>query len=411
MCGIAGIVNLNNHEIDRPLLKNMSRSIRHRGPDGDGYYFSEGVGLAHRRLSIIDIEGGHQPMSDDKKTIWLTYNGEIYNYKDIRADLIKKGHNFKTNCDTEVIIYSYKEWGEEAFKRFNGMFAIAIWDTKLKKLVLGRDRSGVKPLYWSLIGSNFYFSSEVKALIINPKLKKSANLDAISSYLTFRQPIWDLTFFKDVHKILPGNYLVICNGKVKINKYYELPINNSTKDKGFDYYFEGVKEKLNISVKQRMMSDVPLGAYLSGGLDSSILVAMMSKNSSEQVKTFSIGYDEKDYNEGEYAKIVSEHCKTDHRQIKIYQKDYLDNWIKLINHKSAPLSIPHEVPLYKMSVELKKYITVVLSGEGADELFGGYGRVQRSPWIGKIKFFKSILGSNISNFLSSSSSKNSIFSF
>ena len=409
MCGITGIVSSNNQNIEKQLVYDMTNLISHRGPDGHGYYFNKGVGFGHRRLSIIDIEGGHQPMSDIEKSIWITYNGEIYNFIDLKNQLIQKGYEFRTNCDTEVIIYAYKEWGEDAFSHLNGMFALAIWDSNNKKLVLARDRRGVKPLYWSMIGSKLIFSSEVKSIISNPGFKKVANIDAISSYLTFRQAIGDLTFFKGVEKLLPGHYLVYRNGDLKVNKYYDLPINNNKEDLGFKYYMEGVHEKLEYSVKQRMMSDVPLGAYLSGGLDSSLLVAIMSNYSSSKVKTFSIGYDENEYNEGEYAKIVSKHCNTDHRQIKILKQDYLDNWIKLINHKSAPLSIPHEVPLYKMSVELKKYITVVLSGEGADELFGGYGRVQRSPmdWK-KIKFIKNILGSSLSKLLVKKFPKNSI---
>ena len=409
MCGITGIVSSNNQNIEKQLVYDMTNLISHRGPDGHGYYFDKGVGFGHRRLSIIDIEGGHQPMSDIEKSIWITYNGEIYNFIDLKNQLIQKGYEFRTNCDTEVIIYAYKEWGEDAFSHLNGMFALAIWDSNNKKLVLARDRRGVKPLYWSMIGSKLIFSSEVKSIISNPGFKKVANIDAISSYLTFRQAIGDLTFFKGVEKLLPGHYLVYRNGDLKVNKYYDLPINNNKEDLGFKYYMEGVHEKLEYSVKQRMMSDVPLGAYLSGGLDSSLLVAIMSNYSSSKVKTFSIGYDENEYNEGEYAKIVSIHCNTDHNQIKILKQDYLDNWIKLINHKSAPLSIPHEVPLYKMSVELKKYITVVLSGEGADELFGGYGRVQRSPmdWK-KIKFIRNILGSSLSKLLIKKFPKNSI---
>jgi len=409
MCGITGIVSSNNQNIEKQLVYDMTNLISHRGPDGHGYYFNKGVGFGHRRLSIIDIEGGHQPMSDIEKSIWITYNGEIYNFIDLKNQLIQKGYEFRTNCDTEVIIYAYKEWGEDAFSHLNGMFALAIWDSNNKKLVLARDRRGVKPLYWSMIGSKLIFSSEVKSIISNPGFKKVANIDAISSYLTFRQAIGDLTFFKGVEKLLPGHYLVYRNGDLKVNKYYDLPINNNKEDLGFKYYMEGVHEKLEYSVKQRMMSDVPLGAYLSGGLDSSLLVAIMSNYSSSKVKTFSIGYDENEYNEGEYAKIVSIHCNTDHNQIKILKQDYLDNWIKLINHKSAPLSIPHEVPLYKMSVELKKYITVVLSGEGADELFGGYGRVQRSPmdWK-KIKFIRNILGSSLSKLLIKKFPKNSI---
>ena len=194
MCGIAGIVCSNNKNIEKKLVHKMTDLISHRGPDGYGYYFSEGVGFGHRRLSIIDIDGGSQPMSDKQKLIWLTYNGEIYNFKDLRRELINKGYTFQTNCDTEVVIYAYKEWGEDAFSHFNGMFALALWDENNKKLVLARDRRGVKPLYWTKIGSNLLFSSEVKSIISNQQFIRKPNIDAISSYLTFRQAIWDLTF-------------------------------------------------------------------------------------------------------------------------------------------------------------------------------------------------------------------------
>ena len=409
MCGITGIVCSNNEHIEKELVYQMTNLISHRGPDGHGYHFDKGVGFGHRRLSIIDIDGGHQPMSNKEKSIWVTYNGEIYNFKELKKRLISKGHDFYTNCDTEIVIHSYMEWGENAFSYFDGMFALAIWDSNVKKLVLARDRRGVKPLYWSILGSKLFFSSEVRSIISNPRFKRDANVDAISSYLTFRQAIWDLTFFKGIEKLLPGHYLIFQNGDLKINQYYELPINRGKEDLGYEYYLNGVKEKLSKSVKNRMMSDVPLGAYLSGGLDSSLLVAMMSNHSTSKVKTFAIGYDEDEYNEGQFAKMVSSYCNTDHKQITIHKQDYLDNWIKLINHKSAPLSIPHEVPLYKMSIELKKYITVVLSGEGADELFGGYGRVQRSPmdWK-KIKFIKNILGTSLLKILIGKFPNNSI---
>mgnify|MGYP001419632779 CR=1 FL=1 len=408
MCGIAGIISSNNKNIDKNLLRKMTDLIDHRGPDDDGFHFEKGIGFGHRRLSIIDIKSGKQPMSDSDKSIWITYNGEIYNYKRLRKKLIAKGHRFNTNCDTEVIIYAYKEWGEKSFSYLNGMFAFALLDKQKDKTILVRDRRGVKPLYWSRIGDEILFSSEVKSILASPKFHNTANLNAISSYLTFRQAIWDITYFNGIEKLLPGHYLIIKNGQTNIKCYNQLPINMSTEDLGEDYYLNEVTRMLESSVKNRMMSDVPLGAYLSGGLDSSLLVALMAKNSNSKVKTFSIGYDQSEYNEEKFAEIVSQHCGTNHKQIKILKQDYLDNWIKLIRHKSAPLSIPHEVPLFKMSLELKKYITVVLSGEGADELFGGYGRVQRSPmdWK-KIKFIKNIFGEKFSKLIADLSSHNS----
>ena len=411
MCGIAGIVSSNKKTVDRNLVIKMTNLLHHRGPDGHGFHFEEGTGFGHRRLSIIDIEGGHQPMSDQDESIWITYNGEIYNFFELRKQLQTKGHQFRTDCDTEVIIYAYKEWGEKFFSYLNGMFAIALWDKNKKKLILGRDRMGVKPLYWSMLDDSIYFASEIKSILAIPKFERTPNLVALSSYLTFRQSIWNLTFFKGIEKILPGHYLVYQNNQVKINKYYKLPINENGEDLGEKYYLHESERLLENSIKQRMVSDVPLGAYLSGGLDSSLLVAMMAQHSNTKIRTFSIGYDQEEYNEQKFATIASEHLKTEHRHIKISQGDYIDNWIRLIGHKDAPLSIPHEVPLYKMSLELKNYITVVLSGEGADELFGGYGRVQRSPmdWK-KIKLVKRLLGQKLCRYLVNKSNDTSIFS-
>ena len=380
MCGIAGIISSEKDESISPnILQRMTDVLYHRGPDDSGFYFDKGVGLGHRRLSIIDLKYGQQPMSNEDGKIWITYNGEIYNFHPIRAELISLNHKFSTNCDTEVVIHAYEQWGIDCLKRFNGFFAFCIWDQNKQRAFLARDRLGIKPLYWALFDNKLLFSSEMPSIFQYPNFPRRACIDAISSYLTFRQAVWNLNFIQDINKLLPGHYLIYENGEAKINKFWELPININTVDHGEEYYLDGVFEKLQQAIKMRMMSDVPLGAYLSGGLDSSILVAMMSKVNNAPIKTFAIGYEEDQYNEGEYAQIVSNHCNTDHVQILLPRKDYLNLWPKLIRQRGIPLSIPHEVALYQMSMELKKHVTVVLSGEGADELFGGYGRVQRSP--------------------------------
>lgn len=412
MCGIAGIAAVtDNRPIEKNILETMTNLLSHRGPDGCGFHFEEGVGFGHRRLAIIDLEGGQQPMPNEDESIWISCNGEIYNFQELNEQLKSLGHIFKTKCDTEVIIHAYEQWGENAFNRFNGMFAFGLWDRRKRRLLLVRDRMGVKPLYWAKVEDRLLFSSEVKSILAYPVFQRCADLDSISSYLTFRQAVGDHSFFKGINKLSPGHFLILCDGRIEIIKYYDIPVKTNNKDLGEEYYLDKIQSLLSTSVKDRMMSDVPLGAYLSGGLDSSILVALMSKLGKNSVKTFSIGYEEKEYNEGYYAGIVSEYCGTDHHQITLSDIDYLDIWKKMIKHKDAPLSIPHEIPLYRMSVKLKEHITVVLSGEGADELFGGYGRVQRSPmdWK-KISCIRNLITPALADFLAKSFPNHSFIS-
>lgn len=397
MCGIVGIASKSgDNNIPAGLVEKMNDLISHRGPDGSGIFFGEGFSMGHKRLSIIDLAGGAQPMLNSDQSIVVSYNGEIYNYRTLRDQLEKEGHRFRTESDTEVLLHGYEQWGMDLVMELEGMFAFALWEKNKRRLILARDRLGVKPLYWTLVNDQLIFASEIKSILACPNVERRANPDAISSYLTFRQSVGDQTFFQGIERLSPGHYLIFENGLLKKIKYFELPLNQNEEDLGENFYLEKTTELLRESISKRMMSDVPLGAFLSGGLDSSLLVASMSKERSDPVKTFSIGYDVDGYNEGKFAKIASEHCKSSHHEIKLKQKDFFDEWSSLIQKRDTPLSIPHEIPLYQMSKELKKHITVVLSGEGADELFGGYGRVQRSPmdWK-KVVFAKKILGSSI----------------
>tara|TARA_Y100001970_G_C14256723_1_gene876042 strand:+ start:6777 stop:8714 length:1938 start_codon:yes stop_codon:yes gene_type:complete len=410
MCGFVGIASANYDEyIDHELITQMTDTIFHRGPDDDGYHFEAGIGLGFRRLSIIDLDSGNQPMTNENQDIWLCFNGEIYNFQELRKQLQGLGHSFRSTSDTEVIIHAYEEWGVSLVNYLVGMFAFIIWDSKEKNLLLFRDRMGVKPMYWTLAHGNLIFGSEIKAILAYPHTDQKADVDALSSYLTFRHAIGEMTFYKGINKLAPGSYLEYKGGSVDIQQYYELPIRESTEDLGEEYYLETTRQLLERSVSNRMISDVPLGAYLSGGLDSSILVAMMSSASDSQAMTFSIGYEEDNYNEESFAQLVSNHCNTNHTQIVLSNSNYLDVWPKLVEHRDGPLSIPHEIALYQMSLELKKMVTVVLSGEGADELFGGYGRVQRSPmdWK-KIRFARNILGYSLSESISKLASDKSV---
>lgn len=379
MCGITGIVSKDRISVDKGVIHEMTDSLIHRGPDDCGYYFSEECMMGHRRLSIIDLKFGHQPMTNEDKSVWIVFNGEIYNFQEIRPILESKNHTFKTNCDTEVLIHAYEEYGTELFRFLNGMFSFAVWDSNKKILLIARDRLGIKPLFYTLFDNSLIFASEVKAILNYPGIERIPNYEALSSYLTFRTVIDEECFFKNIFQLSPGSFLTYNNGHIRKDQYWKLPFNNNDQDLGENYYLENVEELLKRAIKRRMISDVPLGAYLSGGLDSSLLVAMMSEMSSSPVKTFSIGFQEEDYNEFKYAQIVSQKFNTEHQQIVYKIDDYFAFLQKLVAHRGSPLSIPHEVALATLSMEMKKDITVVLSGEGADELFGGYGRVLRSP--------------------------------
>ncbi|MBI2208865.1 asparagine synthase (glutamine-hydrolyzing) [Candidatus Woesearchaeota archaeon] len=393
MCGITGIYNLvKDKKISRKVLANMTNSMAHRGPDDSGTIILKNAALGNRRLAILDLsKNGHMPMPDDKKELWITYNGEIYNYKEIREELIKKGYKFTSDSDTEVILYSYKEWGEKCLERFNDMFAFAIYDSRKNELFVARDRIGIKPLYYSTINGQFVFASEIKAILKHPNSKRNVNLEAVSSYLSYRYEIGEETLFDGIYKLLPGHYLTIKNNKIEIREYWDIDLSKNTTNEPEKHYKNVIRKLLEKSVQRRMISDVPVGAYLSGGLDSSIIVALMAKCSGKKVKTFSIGFKEEGFNEFYYSKLVAKMHNTEHREILLSMKDYLKNMKKLIRYKDLPLAVPNEVPIYLMSKELKKYITVVLSGEGADEIFSGYGRLFRSPLdYKKLKFINSL---------------------
>ena len=380
MCGLVTSLHLNRRGgPDRAVLTRMRDSMSHRGPDDTGLHVQGRLGFAFRRLSVIDVEGGHQPMIDDETGAVLVFNGEIYNYRELRRELKTLGHRFKTESDTEVVLKSYVEWGSESVKRFAGQFAYALWDPRCEELYLVRDRLGIKPLYWTRAGDEILVASEIKAFLQHPDFRAEADFDAISSYLTFRQAVWDLCFFKRVNKVLPGHIVVVAQDTVSDRVYWKLPVPQPDESLDEAGYLQRVEELLDRATQRCLVSDVPLGAYLSGGLDSSLLAAFASKHHPGRIRTFSIGYDESDYDEGKYAHEVANHLNTDHLHFVFAQQAYEDDWLKLIRLRDAPLSIPHEIALYHLSTQMKQFVTVALSGEGADELFGGYGRVLRSP--------------------------------
>lgn len=374
MCGIVGFAT--NKNIDRKkVITNMTNLIKHRGPDGYGYFIDKKITLGHRRLSIIDINGGKQPFSYNGYTI--IFNGEIYNYQKLKKNLERKNYTFQTNSDTEVLLKLYIEYKEKCLNKLNGMFSFAIYDKNKKNLFIARDRLGIKPLYYYIDNNTFIFSSEIKSILKFPYFQKKLNKKIINSYFQYRYIIGNETYFANIYSLLPGNYLNYhtIEKKMNIKKYWQIEAISNKQNLGETYYLLKVKKLLDESIASRMISDVPIGAYLSGGLDSSIVSAVMANNKKDGLHTFTIGFKEENFNEFKYSKLVSDMYGTNHHKIILSTEKYLENMEKLIEYKDAPLSVPNEVPLYLMSKELKKYITVVLSGEGADELFGGYGKI------------------------------------
>ncbi len=383
MCGILGQINLKEDYLDSNVFEKALSLQNHRGPDDRDVFVDENFIFGHRRLSIIDLDShAKQPMVSNCGNYILVFNGEIYNYQEIKAELIKKGYVFNTSSDTEVLLNAFIEYGIDCLQTFVGMFAFAIYDKKKKESYIVRDRLGIKPLYYTQTKKQFIFSSEIKSILALDDTKQSLNINAISSYLSFRYPILNDTFFENIKSLPPAHYIKIKNNTLTIAEYWSLvdKFKEQEIDRGETYYITKTRELLESAVTYRMISDVPFGAFLSGGVDSSLVTALMAKNSDKKIKTFTIGFDEDGFNEFEYANMVAQRYDTQHKEITLSGRDYITTMEQLIEYKDAPLSVPNEVPLYLMSKELKKYITVVLSGEGADEIFGGYGRIFRSPY-------------------------------
>ncbi len=362
MCGICG----GTFE-DKKLLKAMASLLLHRGPDESGFFSDKGISLGHRRLSIIDLKTGSQPMSNEDNSVWLVFNGEIFNFHELRDKLAAK-HKFSTSSDTESIIHGYEEYGFDVVKHLNGFFAFALWDSKKKLLFIARDRLGIKPLYYTMHKGKFYFASELKALLLND-ISRSLNHEALSYFLSFRCNTSSETMLKGFYKLQPGHYLVIKDKKLSIHKYWDISYAPAYGAENF--FKDKLLEHLRRSVKMRLMSDVPLGAYISGGIDSAAVTAMMSELSAEPVKTFSVGFDDERYSEIPYAKAIADYFKTDHQEILV-RPDTAKLLPKIVWHNDEPMSDPTCIPTYLLSEQTKKKCTVVLTGEGADETLAGY---------------------------------------
>ena len=373
MCGIAGIYNIKTQEaVNGSLLKAMTDAIVHRGPDEEGFYISGSVGLGHRRLSIIDLEGGHQPLSNEDQSVWVAFNGEIYNFKELKEDLVYKGHTFKTNSDTEVIAHLYEEKEEECFRYLRGMFAIAIWDQRKKKLILGRDRVGKKPLFYLYDGSRVVFASEMKAILEVPGIRKDVNLEAVSDYFSFLYVPAPKSIFKSIRKVLPGHYLVFSEKGERDEEYWDISFGESI-ERSEEEWCERILATLEEAVRLRLISDVPLGAFLSGGIDSSAVVTLMTKLTGNSVVTTSIGFEEKEFDELQYARMVASLNQSRHYE-QIVCPDAVGIIEKLSWHYDEPFADSSAIPTYYVSQVARENVTVALSGDGGDELFGGYRR-------------------------------------
>ncbi len=385
MCGIAGLIYFDDGKrIPEQVLKAMTGSILHRGPDDEGFYIKENVGLGFRRLSIIDLDTGHQPLSNEDQSVWIVFNGEIYNYRELQERLIRQGHVFRTKSDTETIVHLYEQYGLDCLQYLRGMFAFAIWDNKKKQLFCARDRFGIKPFYYYKDNEKFVFGSEIKTILKCENIDRTLSPEAIDSYFAFGYITSDLSVYKEIKKLQPAHYLLLSlkgNTPIKMGPYWEIHFepDHSKSEKQWE---EEIRECLSESVKMHMIADVPLGAFLSGGIDSGSVVSMMAKNSTRPIKTFSIGFkDEKD-SELKYARQLAQKYGCEHHE-QIVEPHSIDLLPRLADAYDEPFGDPSAIPTYYVSKLARQFVTVALSGDGGDELFAGYDIYQRYKSIYK----------------------------
>jgi len=376
MCGIAGVVEFNRRaEVDPQVLRRMCAAMAHRGPDDEGIRTEGRVGIAMRRLSIIDVAAGHQPLSNEDGTIWIVFNGEIYNHSALRKQLEEQGHRYRTHCDTETIVHLYEEYGCDCVQHLRGMFGFAIWDSRKRQLFVARDRLGIKPLYYRATSDSFLFGSEIKVIVAHPRVHAEFNRTALPEYLAFGYLSGEETLYQGVRKLMPGHTLVLDeNGTIHIQQYWDLPLTGETASHSENYYVQKYREMLEAAVSSHLMSDVPLGVFLSGGLDSSAVAALMTKIRRSPVETFSVGYSEHAYSELPYARTVAKHLNSIHHEVMVSRQDFFEALPHLIWHEDEPIVWPSSVALYFVARLARQRVTVVLTGEGADETLGGYTR-------------------------------------
>jgi asparagine synthase (glutamine-hydrolysing) len=400
MCGIAGFVTTSPSSGDEKVLQRMTTAIAHRGPDGYGYFTGShpkdaGVYLGHRRLSIIDVAAGGQPMANEDDSVWIVYNGEIFNHSDMRPALEAAGHRYKTHCDTETVLHAWEEYGPNCMAGFRGMFAFALWDRKQQTLFCVRDRLGIKPFYYFWDGRTFAFASEIKALLEHPAISAQLETALLPEYLMFGYNSEERTLFRGIKRLMPGHHLTIRLGgrqpELKIAQYWDVPVADKSERRSDEEWIAETRRRLEETVRMRLMSDVPLGMFLSGGVDSSAIAALTKRLTNAPVKTFSVGYQEEQYSELSYAAEVARTIGTDHHEVVVGMEDFFNALPSLIWHEDEPITWPSSVSLHFVSKLAVQQVKVVLTGEGSDELFAGYVRyhwnqlnMRASSWYGMV---------------------------
>lgn len=395
MCGITGIWS-EHGGIDRRLLESMCDVIEHRGPDDSGVFLDGQIGLGSRRLSIIDLDGGHQPIANGDRTHWIVYNGELYNYRELRAELEDNGYDFQTASDTEVVLGAFDVWGADCVKRFNGIFAFAIWDTRNRRLFLARDHLGVKPLYYYTGNGRLIFGSEIKSIIKDPSVPRELNLDALDSFLTYRYVPSPDTLLEGIHKLPPGHRLTLQGGAVVVDRYWNyVPVINHQLDEV--EATEQLAERFEAAVRRQMVSDVPVGLMLSGGIDSGAVLAVMSRCTPEPVKTFTVGFSEQtDANELDEARETARIFSAEHHDIVVGAIDHREFLSKVMWHLEEPISTTSILPFYYVSELASQHVKVVMTGQGADEPFAGYNRYRGEKLGGYLRKFPSVVQQGLS---------------
>lgn len=402
MCGICGAIQYDPFShVDVTVLTAMNQRLIHRGPDEEGCYVSGNVGLASRRLSIIDLKSGRQPVTNENRTIWLVYNGEIYNHGELRIRLESSGHQFQSKSDTETIVHLYEEYGEECVRHLRGMFAFALWDATKRKLFLARDRLGIKPLYYLRLKDTFLFASEIKALLAHPGASAEFNRGALPEFLAFGYLAGTRTLFAGIQKLAPGHTAVLDEtGRLRIQQYWDPPQERSSEIRDVSYYVDGYRDLLEQAVHSHLMSDVPLGIFLSGGIDSSAIAALMSDLRRAPIETFSVGYSEQAHSELPYARIMAEQLGSIHHEVRISRKDFFDALPKLVWHEDEPLVWPSSVSLYFVARLAREHVKVVLTGEGSDETLAGYTRYPFTLWNARLDHgYRGVVPNGVRRFL------------
>jgi len=398
MCGIAGILELRKEaQVNPSVLRRMCDVMVHRGPDDEGFYVQGRIGLGMRRLSIVDLARGHQPISNEDDSIWIVFNGEIYNHATLREQLVASGHSYRTRSDTETIVHLYEQYGKACVDYLRGMFAFAIWDAKKKLLFIARDRLGIKPLYYMRSGNRFVFASEIKVLLAHPDTRPAIQHAALPEYLAFGYLSGAETLYHGIYKLMPGHWMELSEaGELRIERYWDLPTVVDEPAREEAYYVNSYGELLEGAVRSHLMSDVPLGVFLSGGVDSSAVAALMTDIRREPIETFSVGYAEQNYSELPYARAVAQHIHSLHHEVLVSCRDFFDVLPKLIWHEDEPIVWPSSVSLFFVAQLARERVKVVLTGEGSDETLAGYSRY---AWTLKNHAFDRIYRSMVPSFL------------